>query len=339
MKHIISLPAAGARIATSVAIGLAATFLFACASDSTPTSPSPAASAATVSRIPVVKQDRIVFMSDRETYGTTYNFDIYSMLPDGSGVTRLTSMYDHANPALSPDGKHIVFASNRDNPLYDIYVMKSDGSSVTRLTTTAAANLKPTWSADGSKIVFTSTRNAADPSARGVGASWEIYIMNADGSNQTRITNNNLGEWDPQMSPDGAHIVFTSERDHLDSPSIRELYIMNVDGSNVHRLTVQDGQIEAPSFDASGTRIVYDVAAPGSAPGIYVLSGHTPTRLTFSVGSLDFSPTWSPDGKQIAYTHFISGVGSQIFKMNADGSSPKQLTRDPHYAARPDWGR
>ena len=339
MKRIISTPAAGARVATNLAIGVAATLLFACANDSTPTSPSFAASASSL-RVPGGSEKRIVFASDRANYGTSFAFDIYSVLPDGSGLTRLTSAYDNLYPALSPDGKHVVFTSNRDNPLYDIYVMNSDGSNVKRLTITAAANDKPTWSADGSKIVFTSTRNAADPNARGVGASWEVYIMNADGSNQKRITFNNVGEWDPQLSPDGARIVFASDRDHPESSWNRDLYTMNTDGTNIHRLTSQDGTAESPRYDAAGTRIAYDVVT-GSAPGIYVLSGHTPTRIAFNVGSLELSPAWSPDGKQIAYTHFVTGNNSysNIYKMNADGSSPKALTRDHYYVSSPDWGR
>ena len=335
MKRIKSLPGAGARIATSVVIGLAATFLFACANDSTPTSPSVAAS---FSRVSAGNQDRIVFLSDRDNYPGNYNYDIYSMLPDGSGALRLTKTFDNAYPALSPDRKHIVFTSNRDNYLHDIYVMNSDGTNVKRLTTTTAVNYKPTWSADGTKIVFTSTRDAPHPSAYGIASSYEIYIMNADGSNVKRVTNDSYGEWDPVLSPDGTQIAFTSDRDHPESSWSRDLYIMNVDGSNLHRLTTQTGTIEAPNYDAAGKRLLYDVLN-GSGVGVYVLSGHTSTRLTAPVGALDITPTWSPDGTQIAYTHAITGGSSNIYKMNADGSNPKWLTRDPYYTQRSDWGR
>src|SRR5689334_10769544 len=119
MKHNISLAGGGARIATSVVIGLSATVLFACANESTPTSPSLAASAASASRLPVLQPDRIVYQSNRANTGT---FDIYSMLPDGSDNTRLTTSFDNYYPSLSPDGKHIVFVSNRDNSALDIYV-------------------------------------------------------------------------------------------------------------------------------------------------------------------------------------------------------------------------
>ena len=342
MKYTTSFAAVGARVVTSVAFVVAATFLFACADDSTPTSPSPASTAAGASaiRIPGGSEKRIVFASDRANYGTSWAFDIYSMLPDGSGLTRLTLAYDNLYPALSPDGKRVVFVSNRDNPLYDIYVMNSDGSNVKRLTVTAAANDKPTWSADGTKILFTSTRNAADPNARDVGASWEVYVMNADGSGQTRVTSNNVGEWDPQLSPDGAHIVFASDRDHPESSWNRDVYTMNTDGTNIHRLTSQDGTAESPRYDPAGARIAYDVMN-GSAPGIYVLSGRTLTRIAADAGTLELSPAWSPDGKQIAYTHFVTGNNSysNIYKMNADGSSPKALTREHYYVTSPDWGR
>jgi len=216
--------------------------------------------------------------------------------------------------------------------------MNSDGSNVKRLTNTTVSNYKPTWSPDGSKILFTSTRDAADPTARGIGASWEIYIMNADGSNVKRVTNDNFGEFDQQMSPDGTRIVFASDRDHS-SFFIRDLYIINADGTNLHRLTTQDGQLEAPMFDPSGNRIVYDIVSAGGVGGIFVLSGHTTTQLKFNVGGLDFAPAWSPDGKQIAYTHYVTGVGSNVLKMDADGSNAKMLTRSTGNNLRPDWGR
>jgi TolB protein len=337
MKRINSFPPAGARIATSVAIGLAATFLLACADDSTPTSLLPAVGPSTISRIPLDKQNRIVFMTNRDNLNAAGQCEIYSMLADGTGLIRLTTEgFDNQTPALSPDGKRVVFASNRDNGFYDIYVMNSDGSNVKRLTNTTVSNFKPTWSADGTKILFTSTRDAADPTARGVGASWEIYMMNADGSNVKRVTNNSFGEFDQQMSPDGTKIIFTSDRDH-DAFWKRDLYVMNVDGTNIHRLTTQDGQLEAPMYDPSGTRIVYDIATAGG--GIFVLSGHTTTQLRFSVGGPDFAPAWSPDGKQIAYTHYVAGYGSNVLKMDADGSNQKYLTRTTGNNLRPDWGR
>jgi len=338
MKHTTFFPAAGARVATNVAIALAATLLFACADDSTPTSLLPAVGPSTISRVPPGKQDRIVFQGNRDNAG---NYDIYSMLPDGTGITRLTfRIYDNWFPAISPDGKQIVFMSKSQNPLGDIYVMKSDGTNVTRLTTTAASNYPPTWSADGNKIVFTSTRNAADPAALEVGASWEVYTMSADGSNLKRVTNNSVGEFEPQLSHDGTQIVFASDRDHLDSDVATDLYVMNIDGTNIHRLTSQDGRVGTPSFDPTGTRIVYYVTAAGAASGIYVYSSgrRAPLRLTFNNGASDVHPTWSPDGKQIAYSHWVSN-GGEIFKMNADGSNVQPLTSDLFVDMYPRWGR
>jgi TolB protein len=111
------------------------------------------------------------------------------MNPDGSGVTRLTSLTSpNVAPAWSPDGSNIAFASYRDGN-YEVYVMNADGSSQTRLTNNAASDgfygvsqselyYGITWSPDGTQLAFISRRDG----------NLEIYRMEADGSNQTRLT-------------------------------------------------------------------------------------------------------------------------------------------------------
>ena len=141
--------------------------------------------------------------------------EIYVMNPDGSDQTNIThnSAWDGL-PAWSPDGKKIAFSSNRDGSS-EIYVMNADGTGVRRLTydfaeNDLAGNYGPDWSPDGTKIAFTSfyrvdlnasSRNNAD-----------IYVINADGSNEVRLTNGPSDDFDPDWSPDGTRIAFTSNR-------------------------------------------------------------------------------------------------------------------------------
>ena len=90
------------------------------------------------------------------------------------------------------------------------------------LTDVGVGDAFPTWSPDGTKIAFGSNSDG----------NYEIYVMNADGSGQTNLTNNSANDWYPSWSPDGTQITFSSERD-----GNAEIYFMNADGSGQLRLT------------------------------------------------------------------------------------------------------
>jgi Tol biopolymer transport system component len=112
--------------------------------------------------------------------------------------------------------------------------MNADGSNPTRLTHGSGADTFPHWSPDGKKIVFISGSGGGDMWEILLGnGSYEIYVMNADGSNLVQLTNNPGNDnMDPRWSPDGTQIIFWSSRD-----GNKELYVMNADGSNQTRLT------------------------------------------------------------------------------------------------------
>ena len=162
-------------------------------------------------------------------------YELSVWVPSSNGdATNLTShAADDWQPAWSPDGRRIVFGSDRAG-LAEIYVMNADGSGVTRLTNNSGDDRLPAWSPDGARIAFASNRGRND----------EIYVMNADGSGVRRLTNNG---YDPSWSPDGRRIAFMSDRD-----GDWEIYVMNADGSGVGHLT-NDGY--DPSWSPDGRRI------------------------------------------------------------------------------------
>jgi len=131
--------------------------------------------------------------------------DIAIMNVDGSGLQRLTSAHGEY-PAWSPDGTRIAFASARDGN-YEIYVMNADGSQQTRLTNNAAYDMSPAWSPDGKQIVFDTQRDTFPPREIGVGPEFEIHIINSDGTGDTRLTNNTDEDRFPTWAPN-SKIVF-----------------------------------------------------------------------------------------------------------------------------------
>lgn len=140
---------------------------------------------------------------------------IYLVKADGTNLTRLEPQ--GFDPAWSPDGTALAFTSLD----MDIYVMNSDGSNPRQLTASKDFNdQRPAWSPDGQSIAFVSLFNSHDANA-------EIFVINSDGSNQRRLTDNAANDWGPVFSPDGRHIIFTSDRSGRNA-----IYAMNSDGSN-----------------------------------------------------------------------------------------------------------
>ena len=176
--------------------------------------------------------------------------EIYVMNADGTNLTPLTNSGGNTSPRWSPDGTRIVFY--RFGSAVGIYVMNADGSNQTQLTN-SRYDFSPRWSPDSSRITFTSFRDEPSPSTC-VNCNVEIYVMNAEGSNQTRLTNNPHLDTSPEWSPDGTRIVFRSLRDNNVN-----IYVMNADGTSQTRLTnsTEDYDVVSPIFSPDGTRIAF----------------------------------------------------------------------------------
>ena len=140
----------------------------------------------------------------------------------------------------------------------------------------------------------------------------------------TRLTDNPASDTDPDWSPDGRHILFTSFRD----AGNREIYVMNADGSGQTRLTNDPADDDHARWSPNGQRIVWmsDLGPRDLTDQVYVMNadGSEPTRLT-NEPTVNNDPSWSPNGRQIV---FVSRRGGNpgIYVMNADGSEPTGLT-------------
>ena len=254
---------------------------------------------------------RLVFESNRSG-----NWDIYTMKPDGTELVRLTdNPAADVGPIWSPDGKRILFGSERDDGDPEVYVMNADGSNQLRLTRQPGDDSHPHWSPDGSRIVFNSARTTPDLKAEWTKQFHEIFTMAADGSDVRQITRFKTVSTYPQFSPDGKKIAF---RRTLDEPGFlwdltlgmrnSEVFVMNADGSNpvdVSKSASYDGW---PAWSPDGTAIVFSSnrAGPANIGQLYAVDpdGRNLRKLTDGPGSF-VQPSWSRDGKHIyAFQHW-----------------------------------
>ena len=263
-----------------------------------------------------IEPDRIVFFSDREDE----QFDIYIMNVNGSNQERLTtSNIDERSPSCSPDGRRIIYHAEGD------ILMINDDSTWNIAILSGRKAYEPAWSPDGSKITFQSWEHDPD---RSEGNS-EIYVMDVDGGNLVRLTENSAYDDYPGWSPDGTKIAFVSARDG--NP---EIYVMNADGSNQRRLTKHGDADTFPAWSPGGTEILFQSDREGR--GIYIMNADgTDVRRLTSEGYASNHPYWSPDGAQIVF-HSYKDVKekAEIYIMDRDGSNMTRLTDN----SANDWG-
>lgn len=236
-----------------------------------------------------------------------------------------------AMPVVLAAQEKIVFSSNREGVNnQEIYVMNTDGSDQKRLTFNTVFDGEASFSADGGKIVFTSTRDG----------NAEIYVMNADGSKQKRLTNSLGSDAHPSLSPDGTKITFISDRE-----GGLEIFTMNSDGTNAVRLTSAPFSKFNPSFSPDGTHILYS-AIDGNDSEIWLMNadGSNPVNLTNNSAD-DRTARFNAAGTRIVYQSDVDDPMNHDFDimiMNADGSNPVNLTKntvpdsDPSFS--PDGG-
>jgi hypothetical protein len=214
----------------------------------------------------------------------------------------------------------LVFQSDKTG-LYELYRIKPDGTDQKQLTNTGG-NFDPAWSPDGTEIAFESIRDRHNGT--------EIYVMNADGSQIVRLTNNSTIDRTPKWSPDGKSIVFASNR-----TGAYQVYTMAADGTGVAQLT-SGSENSDPAWSPDGKKIAFETSRDGD-PEIYVMNadGSQETRVTKNTFG-DFNPIWSPNGKQILFESDRDG-NEEVYVMNADGSNSIRLTRNPARDSNPVW--
>ena len=228
-----------------------------------------------------------------------------------------------AELAFRASGQQRRYSWDYDDEM-EIFVARRDGTQLRRLTNARGYDAEGSFSPDGSKIVFTSMRDAFpterlsdenrtrwtnDPSYFG-----EIYIMNADGSGQRRLTQSPGYDGGPFFSPDGDRIIWRRFNEAGDKADI---YTMRLDGSDVRRLTDFDSMAWAPSYHPSGQYVIFTSNKLGFANfELHIVDSageREPVRITFTDG-FDGLPVFSPDGKRLCWSSVRTADGqSQLF--------------------------
>jgi tol-pal system beta propeller repeat protein TolB len=159
---------------------------------------------------------------------STGKHQIVIMDANGDNVGNIPQI-DGWDPTWSPDGKQVLFASNREGSV-QLYTVPQNGGKATRITSLAAIRGRSDWSPDGQSIVTYS------------GEAWhrEVYIMSADGSNVRQLTPSGGNSQGPAFSPDGKWVVFTAYFDRYGDDHGCEIYIIRTDGTDLRRLTDND---------------------------------------------------------------------------------------------------
>lgn len=269
--------------------------------------------------------------------------DIYKMMPDGSGKTRLTSdLGNNTTPALSPDLQHVVWASDNSGD-YVIMRMDIDGSNKISLTDPVGEGYNydkhPEYSPDGTKIVFTRATNPSNDNIR------EIFVMDSDGSNVQQLTTGSTSTTchkQPAWSADGSQILFTKT---ANTPNLYSLTYMDADGTNVNTISESTNRLVS-SRAGCWSGGVLPILAQGrhfnseSNANIFRTdTAGSQWQLVVDDANKVANPTWAPDGSRIIFQGQIDEPGNtDIYVCDPDGQNMVRLTIASVSDGSPYWG-
>ena len=268
-----------------------------------------------------IAESQIYFVSNRSG-----NKEIWSMDYDGANQKQLTKSGTIAlSPRISTDGSRLAFSA-LTNDSWQIKMYSMDLGRTVAFPRSTGDNFSPAWASDGTKIAFSSSMHS--------GLS-EIFVADASGGGARRLSTGK-GDVSPVFNPKtNGQIAWVSGRSGLP-----QIYVMDADGSNVQRMTEQ-GYAVSPAWSPNGLLLAFAWVrnyGPGVLGGqdIYLMdiASRQIVQLTHDGGRNDF-PSWSPDGRHIAFQSNRSGT-EQIWSVLADGSHLQQLTRQGRNS-QPNW--
>lgn len=264
-------------------------------------------------------------------------------------------------PAVSPDGLHIAFLSNRTGA-EELFVISTDGTGERQLTSTPDEKSALAWTADGKQILFSAFANdtshlyAIDAEGKkqreiakvpgrgptlspdgsrllymtGTWTATRLMLSESDGSQPKPITDGSFIAWNNHWSPDGKRIAFASRSDPKSELAI---FVMNADGTGRRQLShfaAGSGNAQWPVWSPDGHQLAIQVNRLQEHDAhLWIIDATTgDARKLAAHGQpyLDETPAWFPDGKRIAFQSTRTGK-MEVWVMNTDGSGARQITR------------
>ena len=278
------------------------------------------------------KNGRIAFISNLS--GT---YQLYTINPDGSDMRQITNLPPTGNalwfPDYSPDGRQIVFSHDMTGAL-EMYVINADGTGLTQVTHDGLVDIFARWSPDGQRFVFMS---ASLKNGAGV-----ITTMLTNGTDRVVLTDDiPYDSIQPEYTPDGKQIVFTSQAGGL----ISALWIMDADGSHKRRLTDPPLEAGGPSISPDGSRLALSSHQDSPKPADVWIMNVDGSGLQ-RVRKFALAPIFSPDGTKLVFMQGTSAGGPlNLYTMNPDGTHVKKVATDlilggcfDGNCLFPDWG-
>jgi Tol biopolymer transport system component len=273
------------------------------------------------------------------------SWQLYTMDPDGTRVTKIThikgSRQTNYMEQWSPDGRRVALMSEHSGEP-ELYIVHADGSRFHRVFRDPShVDLFPTWSPDGSTLLFGRSSNRTGNMA--------LFTIRPNGADLKRITDAHIDHAGAQYTPDQSSIIF----DGSGAGVIAALYRIDADGSNLVRLTPTDLRAGIPDISPDGTHVVFYDGQNGPLPNSIWkmrIDGTHLTRLTDAGCCFhETSPEYSPDGTQIAFVtdrSYVRECCVEVWIMGTDGSNATQITSslgkcpEQHLGdcGDPDWG-
>jgi TolB protein len=254
--------------------------------------------------------------------------ELWVMDYDGANQHQLTNLHSVAlTPRWAPDASRIAFTCFLPvNGIVSgqICMYSFDAGKVVSFGRYKGTNSSPTWSLDGSQVMFSSSMQG-NPA---------LYVTDTSGNRPKRVTFSNHGAdtspaWNPKT---GQSVAFVSDRG-----GVPQLYLMNADGTNPQKLDLPDmGYVIDPAWSPNGTLLAFSWRRPSGNYDIYVMDVASRRTLEITRDSgRNERPSWAPDGRHIVFES-TRGGSRQIWTMLADGSQPHQLTTSGHNES-PNW--